>query len=433
MLVFISDLHISDGSVANFNLPARAFTGVFEDLAQHAKKADAKKLQFVLLGDVFDLIETQHWLGVPADDHPWGATPSEEAALEGLRKVIRHNQGIFDLFQGGLKRHFPDIAEVTVTYVPGNHDRPVNLYPSLRQEAITALGLDHPNPDEPFLWHFYDVEHRTFARHGHEYDAWNYTGGRDLEPDAHLGTPIGDVLTSLLVVKLLPAVAEALQHLLTPEEISQITENLGEMFDVRPMDALIAYLANHVSSMDDPQVRSAIDLAIRRTAEEFAQVDFVRRWLRGPLTFQRFIIKALLFVLAHSSVMTLGKYRRLVKWLASFNPSSATDKYTEPALRALRRLRQREASRGVRYILYGHTHAPRQVPLSAPAGGVGEQCFYLNTGTWRPAYDETADESGFVGSKGLTYTIIYSPEENRESAQPPFVEAWTGMLKDDDL
>jgi len=88
----------------------------------------------------------------------------------------------------------------------------------------------------------------------------------------------------------------------------------------------------------------------------------------------------------------------------------------------------------VRYILYGNTHAPRQVPLHSPAGGSArDQCFYLNTGTWRPAYDEAADKSGFVGSKSLTYTILYSPEENRDSKLPPFVEAWTGMLKDEDL
>ncbi len=50
---------------------------------------------------------------------------------------------------------------------------------------------------------------------------------------------------------------------------------------------------------------------------------------------------------------------------------------------------------------------------------------YLNTGTWRERYIK-GQAGGFVGLKHLTYTIIYSEQENASQR----FEAWTGSLKE---
>jgi len=80
----------------------------------------------------------------------------------------------------------------------------------------------------------------------------------------------------------------------------------------------------------------------------------------------------------------------------------------------------------IRYIVYGHTHIPVQVPLRVIENPYQEDV-YLNTGTWRTRYHKCKEGMGFIGWKNLTYVIFYKKEE-RKSDFPPF-ETWTGTLK----
>ncbi|HEX7598633.1 MAG TPA: hypothetical protein VF518_10495, partial [Polyangia bacterium] len=86
MLVVISDLHLNDGSAAPANISAKAFAIWMEDILALARQNKARELVFLYLGDMVDLLRTEHWfyprpgalLGgresecFPLEDRPWG-------------------------------------------------------------------------------------------------------------------------------------------------------------------------------------------------------------------------------------------------------------------------------------------------------------------------------------------------------------------------
>jgi hypothetical protein len=64
-------------------------------------------------------------------------------------------------------------------YIPGNHDRLCNRYPSLRGKVIKTLGLKNSDPDIPFEHSFLSEEYGVFARHGHGWDPFNFETSED--------------------------------------------------------------------------------------------------------------------------------------------------------------------------------------------------------------------------------------------------------------
>jgi UDP-2,3-diacylglucosamine pyrophosphatase LpxH len=350
-----------------------------------------------------------------------------------LDKIRQVNEPIFDLFRGDFSRHFgsPGSVTVSVTYVPGNHDRICNLFPQARALVAECLGLSPAIAAEPFPWDFLDHKHHVYARHGHEYDAFNYSGGADLSAAAHTKTPIGDVLTSMLGARLPRAVYDLSSSFTSQDELDKLMRNLGVMFDVRPMASLIPFLSYQVRSLDEPRLRQAVTQAIRQSAREFRNIPFARKWMRHNGWSGKLL--ALLFLLLDRiDLFSVGSWRGPMRRLVSVRERPDKDAYAVAAARELQRLGQVTETADVRYVLYGHTHAPKQVVLkSNPDHGFADPDMYLNTGTWRPAYAQAADEDGFAGMKNLTYTIIYAPIEQAGARQT--VEAWTGTLIDDDV
>jgi len=61
MLVFISDIHLTDGTSGETINPG-AFEKFVLYLEDMADTAQAKELEIVLLGDIFDIIRSDYWL-----------------------------------------------------------------------------------------------------------------------------------------------------------------------------------------------------------------------------------------------------------------------------------------------------------------------------------------------------------------------------------
>ncbi len=64
-----------------------------------------------------------------------------------------------------------------------------------------------------------------------------------------------------------------------------------------------------------------------------------------------------------------------------------------------------------------------QVPIRVTSKGIDQ--VYLNTGTWRARHIKSLG-GGFVTLKNVTYTVVYSQEENEYQQ----FETWTGSLKE---
>jgi hypothetical protein len=65
----------------------------------------------------------------------------------------------------------------------------------------------------------------------------------------------------------------------------------------------------------------------------------------------------------------------------------------------------------IRYVVYGHSHVPLQMPVRVVGPQGEKQHVYLNTGTWRRRYHKTKEGLGFIGWKNLTYLVFYRKEE----------------------
>src|SRR5439155_2698839 len=150
----------------------------------------------------------ERWFDFPLDQRPWGAAPSEQAAVDIFDGVVRQNRETFEVLRGPLTDRFGFPVEPEIVYVPGNHDRLCNVYPSLRRRAREALGL--AAHDGPFDHAYLDLDHAVYARHGQEWDSFNFEGSeafsyRTFETvplEDYVEIPIGDLMSSEVASRL---------------------------------------------------------------------------------------------------------------------------------------------------------------------------------------------------------------------------------------
>jgi UDP-2,3-diacylglucosamine pyrophosphatase LpxH len=164
MLVFVSNLHFVDGTAEEHNLSYRALEYFFDDLEAIAKNASnsIKEIKLVFLVDIFDLLRTENWFAYPPDERPWGTNEHaiEIHAQTLFDDIVNYNENHEDekheksrTFQR-LRQRVADLpkrckldTEVQLFYLPGNHDRLVNRYPSLRENVCTCLGISKAQHD----------------------------------------------------------------------------------------------------------------------------------------------------------------------------------------------------------------------------------------------------------------------------------------------
>jgi UDP-2,3-diacylglucosamine pyrophosphatase LpxH len=436
MLVFISDLHFVDDTAGPHNPPPRAFEYFFDDLKAIADKPSnhIKEIKLVLLGDVFDLLRTEAWFDNPVDDRPWGRDePAIEArALKLLRTIIQHpqNNQTFQILRQGLA----DLpakcgldTEPRLIYLPGNHDRLVNRYRSLRKEVCDCLGPSPAwhDPDNLFPHTYEDPDYGVFARHGHEYDKFNYEGGTAYTELDYQRVPIGDPITTELVARLPYTLAKRLEAVtwLTSEEKSHIQRNFQEIEDVRPLSSVVEWLLYQVQQ--NRILKEIIEDTVKEVIDYFDSLNFVKDWYSRHDKWTDWQdeadkIQAFLFLLRRFKLDRTDKLWELA--------IKAKGYFSQDDLLAATPGEFRHIDKNIRYVVYGHTHTPLvSAVLSQPAVPAPLEKVYLNTGTWRGRYFKATADNSFIPWKNMTYVIFYQAGE-RDNPSPVF-ETWTGSLK----
>jgi UDP-2,3-diacylglucosamine pyrophosphatase LpxH len=431
MLVFISDLHFVDGSAGEHNLSHRAFEYFFEDVAAIAGKSsnDIKEIKIVLLGDIFDLLRTEGWFDYPVDERPWG---TDEAAIEVHARTLfdaitdhPENRQSFKIIRQGvadLKAKCGLAAGARLFYLPGNHDRLVNRYSSLRQKVCDCLGIPSAwhDPADLFPRTYEDLAYGVFARHGHEYDKFNYEGGTAYTEGDYQRVPIGDPITTELVARLPYALARRLGDV--PDKPA-IVRNFQEIENVRPMSALVQWLLYQVRQ--DRQLKETIEDSVQEVISYFDSLDFVKNWYERHDKWTDWRdeadkIQAFLFLLRH---FKLDRTETLWDLAMKAKDYFVKDDLLEAAPQEYVHLDPR-----CRYVVYGHTHDPLLSPVrSFPAVPAPLEQVYLNTGTWRGRYYKATQDDSFIPWKNMTYVIFY--QEGERGTPFPVFETWTGALK----
>lgn len=466
MLAFISDLHFSDGTAIAGNVTKEAFTLALRELyelaAQVARARDRPtRLDLVLMGDIFDLLRTERWFEdregnpVPLAERPWataealvtgGVDPRVAARGRAMvDEIVDLNAEALAMLRGECAPP-PEGVIVRRIYMPGNHDRLYLLDAGIRARILSALGAVDGTEMGEEGFHLHSIErpdHGVIARHGHEWDVWNFPGYRRdqvaslLTPADYVGTPIGDPVTTEMAARLPYELGRRLREErgFSPDLARRIHDHFKRIDDVRPLFASFHwayYAAERVGAeLDRARARAlglALDDTVRCLARGFRELDIYQAWEASRHTPGHLDAAVMLkLVLWGMSQITapLRKVAELVESaLVGWSPIDAARRGSE------REDLSRVGSEEMRFVVYGHTHLAAQISLRARER---TQDVYLNTGTYRPGVFRAEGGRGFIGWQRLGYVCLASADEavleppvyGGPSAGPAFV-AWTG-------
>lgn len=417
MLVFISDVHMTDGNSGETIKPTafRIFAENVRKLADTVKPLE--EIRLVLLGDIFDIIRSSQWLSVPA--RPWdSAGPEQEEIVRRiLDTILAGNEDSLAELRGLRQLAAEKEVPFDITYVIGNHDWLINRYPACREAAAKALGLAPGG--NLFPSQLFDPEYRVLARHGDIYDGFNCIGDRD-------ASSIGDAIVIELLNKYPEEVKRRLAGLVvagavTKAEAERIEGQLRELDNIRPLLDAPSWVLMVATRTENEAAREVIEQAWSACVDDFFRVPFIedRDRFMWPDTID--LLRIALQLSSHASKKTLEKICELKgRWLIDDEAGGyARHAFDEQAVR----------SGKAAFVLYGHTHDHVMVPLDQKylPGGLNQDKVYFNTGTWRKTWNKTKFDTAhreFIGWHVLTYVTIFKPSENG----PYNFEVWNAAL-----
>jgi UDP-2,3-diacylglucosamine pyrophosphatase LpxH len=209
--VFLSDLHLSDGKERD----DFQFHEEFDDLVEGLSK-EFKKVEVILLGDIFDLIRTQKYYEFEDLPHP-------QIKRKVMEDIVVHHASFFETL-----RDFTGKPGRALRYIVGNHDFGTYLDPGLlnliQQRFGLTLAAEIYYKDEP---------NRIWAEHGHRYDIVNNTFEKD-------GTPIPYSLGDRIVIEIVDKFFEKVRK--KQDELGIDPKIIHDLDNVRPQTAIDNWL-----------------------------------------------------------------------------------------------------------------------------------------------------------------------------------------------
>lgn len=440
MLAIVSDLHLTDETTARNISP-----GAIKLFARHLKHrlADREKqvqeLQLILLGDVFDLVRTSKWCGIPASDRPWNGASDPLTAMNSrseptadcLTAVIDGiaatpaAQALFDVV--GELHHEMGNRELRVRYVIGNHDRLLLNFETAEKHLRTKFPSE---VEVEFGTEIAEPEYGLRARHGHQWDAHNHGSGfarEVLEHDfgafaleAHQVLTIGEVVTAELMSGLINSLSRSF-----PEaDHHGFIQSMKDLNNLRPMTAIFEWIhwMNATGNLADKYL-DAVGLALIERLEAVLGSRLARQWdaLRPNLVVRGDLVDHLKN--ACRVVGASGPFRRLGRVLPAIRAFERLHSFFDGGLDHLARgaLQDFEGPNSdFRYVVYGHTHDALQHWFAS--GRDGRVRLYTNVGTFLPLIQRVHRRGkGFSGSERLSFVTVFGKHE-----QGPSLECWLG-------
>jgi UDP-2,3-diacylglucosamine pyrophosphatase LpxH len=331
-----------------------------------------------------------------------------------VKDIVKHpnNTEAMGYLREGQKDWAKQGIKVDFTYLMGNHDWLINMYDTTRLEIAEFLGLPHAHwfADHTFPEVRLFEKYGVLARHGDYYDRLNHEGDRK-------ASSLGDAV----VIDLVNRFPEEVRQRLSLSKKDKLYLSLKEIDNVRPLlnvPAWVQGVCNYHPRMED-DIRKIWNDCV----ESFLGLDFVKRHDRWGPDFVDFLQMALYL----TSSFSFERLQRLLRnWVIRGFYQNLNDyhryAYNESALK------KNEA----RYVVYGHTHKAEQIPLDVialppPLEGALEKV-YLNSGTWRKVFVQTAfdtENCEFIGWHVMTFLVFYLPEEREPSRH---YEMWSASL-----
>jgi len=420
MLVFISDLHLTDGSSGETINPD-AFEKFTYQISQLAQKAKARELQIVLLGDIFDIIRSDTWLKSDSV-RPWSSEDALDRNGVGLRKYTsdiltdiienpKNKQSISWLQELKSTMEKWDVP-VQFTYLTGNHDWLINRYPETRMAVSRCFLMPDSYEAKKFPDGFFWNDYKVYARHGDFYDPINYEKDRDR-------SSLGDAIVIELINRFHN---EAEKHIRNADP--QFLSLIKEIDNVRPMFDIPVWIDGLCKRFKSRNTANKIKEIWNNLVKDFMKLDFVKQHDKfGPD-----YVDLLKMVFGISKIMPLSITARLpFKKIASLIGGS--DKMIDCAFKE-DILKRNEAQ----FIVYGHTHKHCVIPLDQVPLSDGSLMnkMYFNTGTWRTVHERTKfdiQSQEFTNWQVMSFVVFYKDGERVDTnGNQRRFEVWSGAL-----
>lgn len=419
----VSDFHLTDVE-ANpkrwkaYKRPEYTCDDEFADLVRHFSEqgASGDQLTLVLNGDIvdFDLIDA-----VP-DDPPWpvsraerkrGLDATEAKSVWKLERVLGHHPKFVATLADFV------CAGHRLVYILGNHDRELH-FPDVERVFIRALeeyareaGKTLARGSIAFEPWFFYVPGELYAEHGHQYDY--YTSFRyQLYPRVEMGDeevlalPMGNLSNRYLINRMgyfNPFAADFIlnffsyawhwfKHYAFTRRTLFFPWLFGSLAVVSRLFAMKGKLRlkvppEHVDRLGQAARKFDLSLDEIQAIGQLQSPPITQRWFR--LLRELWIDRALIAVVMAGGTIALALvpiplWIKLMVPLSSFPLLFLIYEWfvrDESIFRIEKEIpeRARAVSRVLpaRVVTFGHTHVPRQIPLS-------KETTFVDTGTWAP-------------------------------------------------
>lgn len=341
MLVFLSDVHFTDGTSGETikSTAFRVFSENLKKLIESVKNNPVQELKVALLGDIFDIIRSTEWLAGAV--RPWDpAGPEQEAVVLKILQGILNNNEKSILYLRSLEELTGQMAGgFRTTYVIGNHDWLINRYASCRDLVAGSLGITQGK--DPFPTELFEQDYSAFARHGDIYDKFNHSGNRD-------DSSVGDAVVIELLNKFPEEVRKVLKETnpIPQAEQEDIVRLLRELDNIRPFLDAPSWVLMVMNRVENAHVRGIIEETWTRCVDDLFKIPFIKKM---DVPFWPDTIDQLEVALHLSSRISKIILEDVADVLKRFMPGARDQGYAKHAL-AEPKVDSREASYVLTYV-----------------------------------------------------------------------------------
>ncbi len=371
--VFISDLHIGDGSAKDDFVYDDEFVEFLNSMYEE------DDIELIIVGDGFELLESRVVKG-------WGLVPFDTLLekLDGyiFEDIARKHERVFKALRKFTKKH-------KLVYIVGNHDYYLLKNQKLQEKLKEKIG------DVSIVPYYFDEGFKILAIHGNQFDVINKFV--EDKRSGKLIPPLGDFMTRYMMVRF----DDTIQSLV-PKEIIRDYDNVRPAMDVFHWFEYVMEAYDIGVDILELWIKSFVEML--RTAE-------VKLWMRKNFPKTHWLSKV--FVNRFGG-MKLGEI--LVRVTMKLREFRKTDYLYKNARRILKGKGLKEADLAgyidgkkpeipeTDIVIFGHIHhhSLRIVP-------VGEKKkVYINCGTWRPVLEKVNGKKryGFQRKADLFYAVI---------------------------
>jgi UDP-2,3-diacylglucosamine pyrophosphatase LpxH len=453
MLICVSDLHLTDESTSS-NVRSEAFSNVLKQEITAQALNKAKDVHLVLLGDIFDLMRTDYWVRIDRDERPWNGDLDPETAMNTNPRVEEHFVRVLEgitakestraFFQtlNFLKAGAGGIP-VKVTYVIGNHDKALHLFPSLKERIRSQIQ----KVDEFEFAYFLDAPEYGFrGRHGHEWDINNHgyefyrqvlkkgTSAGRFDPACYRVQTIGEVITAELMAQLVFKLSKEAQEddvkRLFAGGLNEFRKQFMEVNNIRPLTDAFVWMEWFGRGKLDDRLKALLLQSLKECLGAVLDTELAKRWkkLRDSWFFGLNITDGfgiLLWLIGDKKFDDLKKWVEIYKKVAGVLGGGSKDGYETGSKREWK---SAEPPDSFQQVVYGHTHEAKHAYFEGKLDGSVRM--YVNTGTFLPLI-QRAQISGFPTAHQMTMAFFFRKDEDTKNKKEKTfsMDLWNGIKR----